>query len=708
MSNIVLDSRQKKIISILIREDDFITIKDIAQEIDVSSRTVSRALKLVEKWLNHYHVPLIKRTRVGIKLDGTISEQNKLLEKLGDEKIYRIYSPKERELIIILELLEKKEVTKLHYFSSLFNVSNSTVSKDLNACESWLSDYDLRIIRKQGSGISLSGDERNIRKAIINLLYEYTDQSVLNQMVKKTIDESKETLNQKNEIRNRLLNLIDDNMLKKLEEVVDHGEKALAYDLADSAYIGLVVHLSIAIKRIKNGERIELKEEYLQELKTSNEFEIAKIIAIRLEKYFNVDIPESEVGYITMHLKGAKLRNGVNGYNQMFNQSESLISNYALTRVVLKMLHVVQDELDIDLKDDKALLVGLISHLRPAFNRLKMDMKIRNPLLEQVQSNYPDIYSISKKASVVLEGFLEKSIPDSEVGYIAMHIGAAIEKKRKNQELKYKILVTCASGMGTSNLLASKINGYYDDLTIVASTSTRQIDKHLKKEKIDFIISTVKLEDISVPSVKVTPLLLEQDKEAIESLIEKIQKTKIKVIQSIKEEKQVKEIDFQGLNAGIYKVLKNFFVEEWASITDKNDLIKKISEKLSETDEECKELERVFTDREYIQSTIVTDKNLLLLHGKTDHFNKLVFGVIRLKEGIEEVNYKDEKVIVKNILVMVANSHSSHSEINILSHISESLIENDDFLKSILKDSKNILEVKLINLLNDYMRKLIS
>lgn len=708
MSNYILDSRQKKIINILIREDDFITIKNIADEIEVSSRTISRALKLVEKWLEKYNVLLIRRTRVGIKLEGTLEQQNIIREKLGDEKVYRIYSPEERKLIIILELLEKKEVTKLHYFSSLFNVSNSTISKDLNECESWLSDYDLMIIRKQGSGISLSGNERNIRKAIINLLYEYTDQSILNQLVKKTIDENKEITLKKNEIRNRLLNLIDDKMLKKLEEIVDYGEKALAYDLADSAYIGLVVHLSIAIKRIKNGEKIQLEHEYLLKLKASNEFEIAKIIAKRLEEFFHVDIPEPEIGYITMHLKGAKLRNGMNGYNQIFDQSESLISNYALTRVVLKMLQKVQEELDIDLKDDKNLLVGLISHLRPAFNRLKMNMKIRNPLLDQVKNNYPDIYKVSKKASAVLEDFLEKEIPDSEVGYIAMHIGAAIEKKRKNRDIKYKVLVTCASGMGTSNLLASKINGYYDNIRIVASTSTRQIEQHLEREKIDFIISTVELKNISIPYVKVTPLLLEHDKKEIEARIKNIQKNKNEVIQNIKEENKKKEIDFQGLNAGIYKVLKNFFVKEWALIKDKKHLIEEISVNLSQTDEESKELKKVFMDREYIQSTIVTDKNLLLLHGKTEVFDQLVFGVIRLKDGIEEVNYKDEKVLVKNVLVMVANRHSNHSEISILSHISESLIENEDFLNSILKDSENILEVKLINLLNDYMRKLIS
>jgi len=56
-----------------------------------------------------------------------------------------------------LEILKEKGLRKLYYYSSQFEVSEATVSADLEAIEGWLANYGLIVSRKPGSGISIEG-----------------------------------------------------------------------------------------------------------------------------------------------------------------------------------------------------------------------------------------------------------------------------------------------------------------------------------------------------------------------------------------------------------------------------------------------------------------------------------------------------------------------------------------------------------------------
>lgn len=706
MSQIILDSRQRKIISILCNETDFITIGKIAKAVDVSSRTISRAMDPIEKWFKENDTRLIKKTRVGLKIDATLEERNEILNLLKEEDIYKIYSPEERRLIMMLELLEKKKITKLLYFSNYFKVSNSTISKDLDVTEEWLKEYNLKLIRKQGYGITIHGEEKNFRKAIINLLYDNTKVYELGKIVKTTVKQSGMPTETTKEVRKRLLNLIDQNTLITLEKILDEGEKYLNYDLADSAYIGLLVHLSIAIKRIGNGERIVIDSDYLSRLKKSNEFSVAELIGEKISKEFKVAIPESEIGYITMHLKGAKLRNGNFSNGNLLGENESIIGNYQLTKVVLKMLDEVKRISGYDLKEDKKLLIGLISHLRPALSRIQMKMEIRNPLLEQVKKNYPEIYNMSSEAVKIIEQWIDMKIPESEIGFIAMHIGASLETKRMLKSKKYNIIVTCSSGMGTSSLLASKIEKEYTNINIIGSSSTRKLKKLIKENTIDFIISTVAIDALEVPYVKVSPLLLENDKKIIRSLMEEISVPDRKDYRKLKKTRLKKKINFQKLNESIYKIINNFFFYEGLEFADKKELIEWVGNTLGNGNDLISEsIKKTLINREYIESTIVTEENILLLHGKTKVYDQLTFGLIRLENSIEETNYHDENIAVKNIIVMLAHEDASQYEIDTLSYISKSLIERTSFVESLVNDSEENFKENLVMVLNDYMRE---
>ena len=76
---------------------------------------------------------------------------------------------------------------KLGYFAVALEVSEATISSDLNSVEEWLGEYQLELERKQGYSVHVVGKERNKRRALINIMYEMLDDSQLRYAVKRQI-----------------------------------------------------------------------------------------------------------------------------------------------------------------------------------------------------------------------------------------------------------------------------------------------------------------------------------------------------------------------------------------------------------------------------------------------------------------------------------------------------------------------------------------
>lgn len=424
MKNNKLNSRQKEIIKILTRStiNKPITTSMIAKELSLSSRTVLREMPKIEAWLDENEFKFIKKPGVGLIIDEDLDNQQLILELLEIEKIKKQYSKEERKKIIVGELLIAKEPLKFFYFTSQLKISEGTLSGDLDAIEIWLTKFNIKLIRKPGLGIYVQGEESDFRKALVNLFYDTIDENELIDAVKEVGESEKSKDVIELSVENKLLKFIDRDIIKSVEKTVGDLEDALDIKLADNAYIGLVVHLSLAIQRIENNEKISIDEETLKELSKLSEFSMAEKIVKAIEKEFNIDIPKDEIGYITMHLKGAKLR--LNSKAEDFN-----LSNLDVKQVAYHIISTAEKEFGVYLREDGRLIIDLTNHLVPAISRLKMKLNIRNPLLENIKENYFREFEVCSKACDILKVMTNLSeIPESEIAYITMHIAAALEK----------------------------------------------------------------------------------------------------------------------------------------------------------------------------------------------------------------------------------------------------------------------------------------
>ena len=246
--------RMRQILLVLLRENGPISVQSLAEQIGVSKRTAQRELEYMESTLKTYEIHFFSRTGVGIWLEGSEGEKERLFDQVSQGDPYDVSNREERRKRLILEILKEKGLRKLFYYSSQFGVSEATVSADLESVESWLDQYGIRISRKPGSGISATGSEEDYRRAIRAFISENMDTKVLRDAYEMEQQEpDRYQLLHKSEIGQ----VLDDETLRRVVDCIEGTDHLRVKNLTENAYVGLVLHISIAINRILKNEIIE-------------------------------------------------------------------------------------------------------------------------------------------------------------------------------------------------------------------------------------------------------------------------------------------------------------------------------------------------------------------------------------------------------------------------------------------------------------------
>jgi len=111
----------------------------------------------------------------------------------------------------------------------------------------------------------------------------------------------------------------------------------------------------------------------------------------------------------------------------------------------------------------------------------------------------------------VIQERLGIKIEESEIGYLAIHFGAAIERRKRPSPRK-RCLIICASGTGSAYLLMYKIKEAFGSKIEIVDTTGYYNRKTFPFGEIDFIISTIPIrEPMNVPVIQVNTILGEGD-----------------------------------------------------------------------------------------------------------------------------------------------------------------------------------------------------
>ena len=255
--------------------------------------------------------------------------------------------------------------------------------------------------------------------------------------------------------------------------------------------------ICLLIGRAKAGHRIQLLDtNYLEP--TRYYPRLWELIS-RLESACDLAFSASELGYLVTILLGS-------GFSQEEGQVQENLKDQI--RALIQDVSLI---INLDLQDDHKLLEDIAIHMNQLFTRLQANNSLVNPLLADIKSNYHALFQ-DVKFLLTNEGSrygLPAACPlisDDEIGFLVLHIQAAIERKF----IQKKVVIVSPNGIGVSTYINAKIQRFLPNLHDIQIVSLKQLEK-LEVEDISFIISTVPIENLKRPVITISPLCTEED-----------------------------------------------------------------------------------------------------------------------------------------------------------------------------------------------------
>lgn len=181
--------------------------------------------------------------------------------------------------------------------------------------------------------------------------------------------------------------------------------------LDSHAYVTLIDHIHFAIERFKSGQDIRNLMNYDLRIMYSQEFSLGESLLAEVNKHYGIEMPEDEVGFLTMHI--------VNGMNTNIRNQSSI-----LTDIVLSCLNVVRDTYLIPLKLEDLSTQRVMVHIKMLVQRVMSDTQIdfKEKVLYNVVEEFESAYSCATLIQKNIENRLKKKINPQELVYLTIHL----------------------------------------------------------------------------------------------------------------------------------------------------------------------------------------------------------------------------------------------------------------------------------------------
>ena len=654
----LLTKRSGDIIRVLIRfpQDKPVTTAIISDELHISSRSIQRELPTVEKWLTAKGFRFVRKRSVGLFLDEPDDRRRELLTLLDatGTDIPSADDRHNRQRQLLHALLFAREPVKSLTFMDQFGISEGTLTSDLNQIEKWFDKYHLRLVRRQGLGIFLTGSETARRQAVTSHLKD-----------QKAIPEAE----------------ISESITDSVAQIVSDGARTLHLNLSDNGYLRLNIYLSYSVCRIRQGEYITSEEAAFEDLTMEPEFAVAEYLMQKLRQTFRLPIIESETRYLAIFLTGIRIWSA---------DQRDLTSkrDFDVHQITLALIQNVSDILDIDFGSDPQLARELGMHIQPAIGRIRAGIPIENPLLEEIQNRYDEVYQACTAGCIALStSYGLPSFPPSEVGFISIYFSMALDRRAKLAR-RISVIIVCPTGIGSSRLLAENLHKAYPDLDIHGTTSAFHIEpEELAQNGIDLIISTIRL-DTTYRYIYVSPLLNRQDRMLLDSKFQLILSQKND--RKPRAEKKVPETSFtrkdihfvSRTGAEIEYLLDHIRIGRAPVLQKRQEILAYAASLFSDTPEMESHFYEIMKKRDQIADTYMKPFHALLLHGKSPDITHPCFGYVHLEPPI----YENARIILGAIVTFIPENDPDQVSAPIVSEIIGALMEQPELLKALRED----------------------
>ena len=447
MNNYFAEDRKFLIIKLL-QHNHNIPLAELAQKLNVSTRTIRNDIKLLNDILEDSAFIEIEQGECCFYITDHYELEER---KISLEKMQRDFdSPQKRVAYIIKTLMTNDKPYSTEELAYDMNLGRTTLSNEIKKLNEVLKNYGLSIEGTQNAGIQLKGEELQLRLFILEHIYDmvYEEEA------------------------------IQENIQNCIETLFEQ------YRLESTTEKNFFHYVVMSVDRIQSGHSLKYMDEKFYVLQKSNAWDIIQTVANELRPLLNKEISIEEKLFMTIPLAGMRTPTDLENISKM-----ELKQN--IDEVVEEIIASIGYELNLYLKKDN-LQKDFYYHISFMVNRLQFGYVLKNPLAEEITKKYPLAYKMAKIAAKVVEEKYHVTVPEDEVGYITAYFGAYILEYSIVQQKTYKIALICSTGRGTARLIASQLKKLLDHNAEMDLYSEKQVSAELLNDY-DIVFSTVTL-----------------------------------------------------------------------------------------------------------------------------------------------------------------------------------------------------------------------
>lgn len=451
--------RQQQLVRILAERKEWMKSKQLAELLGVSDRTIRSDVEAVNREAGFTVIE--SHVRQGYRVLESVED---LGERTVKQESDIPQTPGARCIYIIQKLLFEVKELNLTILQGQIYVSGYSIDNDIRRIRKMLEPYPgLKLLRTKEC-ISLSGEEFQKRRFYKDLLVAEVQEDFLN--------------------LNRLANLYKGFDLLEVKDIFIKVLEQFGYSIHESMFPMLILHTGTSIERMRHSNYMNGSDK-LDGLEETVEYQIAEAFFQQVSSRLHIETRKEEVSLLALCIMGRRASNYAGEFISYHG------TWYSIKGIVEEALTRLWETYGMDFRGDEDLIAGLKMHLYGLIERLKNGVVPENMFLEEIKRKYPLVFEMGITITEFLREKLGAAIADVESGFLALHIGAASE--RKNSNYRYRAVMIVPHNQSFSLMCEKKISEIFKGRMEIVKVFNYFEEKAILKEEADFILTTFSL-----------------------------------------------------------------------------------------------------------------------------------------------------------------------------------------------------------------------
>ena len=460
--------------------------EELAQRLSVSTRTVRADITALNALLQHYGAQFILTRGSGYQLVIHDSSRYQTLAESAPKAQHIPRTAADRIHFLLVRFLTSAFSIKLEDLADAWFVSRATLQGDMVDVRERFQRYQLTLETRPRHGMKLFGSEVSIRACLTDLLWELSQQGPLNPLIgEEAFDASVPTL---------LAGVLQETLTRHHVRLTDAGERFIC------------LYGAVAVRRVSEGYPLA---DFSAEDVAQNVRDAARELANTMQQLAGKPLAPAEEEWLCVHLAARQVQD-VDPGTISADDDEALV-NY--------ILRYINQQYNYNLLEDAQLHADLLTHIKTMITRVRYQIMIPNPLLENIKQHYPMAWDMTLAAVSSWGKYTPYAISENEIGFLVLHIGVGLERHYNiGYQRQPQVLLVCDTSNAMVRMIEAILQRKYPQLEIAATLSQREYEQ---REEIaeDFVISTVRISEKDKPVVTIAPFPTDYQLDQIGKLV---------------------------------------------------------------------------------------------------------------------------------------------------------------------------------------------